>query len=254
MRYAQRGGYTPAEQQRRERLRLQAAERFARGDGISEIAHGPRVTPGSVRRWHPTWQDGRPGALRSKGPDLAPCCRAGGNAPLNGTDVLPVRGMRRLSASALRSMLRCALDVLVKEPPDAASGITAAAPRSTRTSPASGHNRTRRCSRRAERSGWIAGERGGWGRQGSSGISRPGRNREGRAGPHRRPARAGKQATPGSVDRGAGRPGLAVKAGRRRGIPVVSRHPGIKRKGLGVSWLTHCRNRLSRRWMIRSRS
>jgi serine/threonine protein kinase len=32
MRYAQRGGYTPAEQQRRERLRLEAAERFARGD------------------------------------------------------------------------------------------------------------------------------------------------------------------------------------------------------------------------------
>ena len=26
--------------------------------------------------------------------DLAPCCRAGGNAPLNGTDVLPVRGTR----------------------------------------------------------------------------------------------------------------------------------------------------------------
>jgi hypothetical protein len=33
MRYAQRGGYTPAEQQRRERLRLEAAGRFARGDG-----------------------------------------------------------------------------------------------------------------------------------------------------------------------------------------------------------------------------
>src|SRR6266487_667964 len=52
MRYAQRGGYTPAEQQRRERLRLEAAGRFARGDGISEIAHDLRVTPGSVRRWH----------------------------------------------------------------------------------------------------------------------------------------------------------------------------------------------------------
>jgi hypothetical protein len=41
-----------------------------------------------------------------------------------------------------------------------------------------------------------------------------------------------------------GWPGLAAKASRRRGIPVVSRHPGIKRKGLAVSWLTHCRNRL----------
>ena len=46
MRYAQRGGYTPAEQQRRERLRLEAAGRFARGDGIKEIAHDLRVTEG----------------------------------------------------------------------------------------------------------------------------------------------------------------------------------------------------------------
>src|SRR6266487_2522266 len=68
MRYAQRGGYTPAEQQRRERLRLEAAGRFARGDGISEIAHDLRVTPGSVRRWHWAWQDGGTAALRSKGP------------------------------------------------------------------------------------------------------------------------------------------------------------------------------------------
>jgi transposase len=68
MRYAQRGGYTPAEQRRRERLRLRAAERFAGGDGISEIAHDLRVTAGSVRRWHRAWQDGGPGALRSRGP------------------------------------------------------------------------------------------------------------------------------------------------------------------------------------------
>ena len=40
MRYAQRGGYTPAEQQRRERLRLEAAGRFARGDGIGAVATG----------------------------------------------------------------------------------------------------------------------------------------------------------------------------------------------------------------------
>ena len=42
MRYAQRGGYTPAVQQRRERLRLEAAERFARGDDIEEIAQDRR--------------------------------------------------------------------------------------------------------------------------------------------------------------------------------------------------------------------
>ena len=68
MRYAQRGGYTPAEQQRRERLRLHAAERFAWGDGTDEIAHDLRVTEGSVRRWHRSWRDGGTEALRSKGP------------------------------------------------------------------------------------------------------------------------------------------------------------------------------------------
>src|SRR6266567_2542551 len=52
MRYAQRGGYTPAGQQRRERPRLEAAGRFARDDTIREIAHGLRVTEGPVRRWH----------------------------------------------------------------------------------------------------------------------------------------------------------------------------------------------------------
>jgi putative transposase len=68
MRYAQRGGYTPAEQQRRERLRLQAADRFARGDTISQIAGDLRVTEGSVRRWHRAWRDGGTAALKSRGP------------------------------------------------------------------------------------------------------------------------------------------------------------------------------------------
>ncbi|MGH3419101.1 MAG: winged helix-turn-helix domain-containing protein [Streptosporangiaceae bacterium] len=68
MRYAQRGGYTPAEQQRREQVRLEAAGRFARGDGIDEIARDLRVTSGSVRRWHRAWQNGGMEALRSKGP------------------------------------------------------------------------------------------------------------------------------------------------------------------------------------------
>ena len=68
MRYAQRGGYTPAEQQRRERLRLEAASRFARDETVKEIAHDLRVTEGSVRRWHRAWRDGGAEALRSKGP------------------------------------------------------------------------------------------------------------------------------------------------------------------------------------------
>jgi transposase len=66
MRYAQRGGYTP-EQLRRERLRLEAAGRFARGDGVSEIARDLRVTPGSVRRWR-AWREGETAALKSRGP------------------------------------------------------------------------------------------------------------------------------------------------------------------------------------------
>ncbi len=57
-----------AEQQRRERLRLQAAERSARSEGISQIAHDLRVMPGSVRRWRRAWRDGGTAALRSKGP------------------------------------------------------------------------------------------------------------------------------------------------------------------------------------------
>jgi len=68
MRYAQRGGYTPAEQQRRERLRLEAAGRFAAGEEINEIADDLRVTVGSVRRWRRAWRDGGNEALRSKGP------------------------------------------------------------------------------------------------------------------------------------------------------------------------------------------
>ncbi len=68
MRYAQRGGYTPAEQQRREQVRLEPADRFARGDTIKQVARDLRVTEGSVRRWHRAWRDGGARALRSKGP------------------------------------------------------------------------------------------------------------------------------------------------------------------------------------------
>jgi putative transposase len=68
MRYAQRGGYTPAEQQRRERLRVATAERFARGDSTGQIAADLRVTERTVRRWRQAWQDGGPAALRSRGP------------------------------------------------------------------------------------------------------------------------------------------------------------------------------------------
>src|SRR5258707_12066316 len=66
MRYGQRGGYAPAEQQRRGRLRLRAAGRVARGDPASQVARDLRVTEGSVRRWRRAWRDGGTGALKSR--------------------------------------------------------------------------------------------------------------------------------------------------------------------------------------------
>ncbi|MBG0825869.1 winged helix-turn-helix domain-containing protein [Planomonospora sp. ID91781] len=68
MRYAQRGGYTPAEQERRERLRLETAERFAREEPVAVIARDLRVTERTVRRWRRRWRQGGAQALRSAGP------------------------------------------------------------------------------------------------------------------------------------------------------------------------------------------
>src|SRR5947208_756407 len=51
MRYAHGGGLTPKEQKKRERVRLQAAERFARGEKTESVAGDLRVTARSVRRW-----------------------------------------------------------------------------------------------------------------------------------------------------------------------------------------------------------
>ncbi|GAB2996442.1 hypothetical protein GCM10023080_073230 [Streptomyces pseudoechinosporeus] len=45
MRYAHGGGLTPKEQQKRERVRLEAAERFARGEKAEAAARDLRVTP-----------------------------------------------------------------------------------------------------------------------------------------------------------------------------------------------------------------
>jgi len=64
MRYVQRGGYTPAEQQRRERPRLEAAGRSARGDTINKIAHDLRV----ARRGRRPGQHRRGGVLPARRP------------------------------------------------------------------------------------------------------------------------------------------------------------------------------------------
>ncbi|GAA1633111.1 hypothetical protein GCM10009733_032540 [Nonomuraea maheshkhaliensis] len=61
-------GYTPAEQERRERLRLQAAGRFEDGNGTRQIARELRVHERTVARWRTSWREGGIEALRSKGP------------------------------------------------------------------------------------------------------------------------------------------------------------------------------------------
>ncbi|MFB7429545.1 winged helix-turn-helix domain-containing protein [Streptomyces hydrogenans] len=72
MRYPQGGGLTAERQQFREELRLQAAERFARGEASYVIAKGLRVSVRSVQRWRRTWDEGGPRALRSQGPASLP--------------------------------------------------------------------------------------------------------------------------------------------------------------------------------------
>lgn len=56
----------------RERLRLEAADAFARGEDNVVIAHRLRVSVRSVQRWRHDWQSGGPKALRSKGPASLP--------------------------------------------------------------------------------------------------------------------------------------------------------------------------------------
>lgn len=75
MRYAQGGGLTPLGQAVRERLRLDAAERFGRGDKNAVIANDLRVSVRSVERWRRSWNEGGTTSLRSRGgfPSPARC-------------------------------------------------------------------------------------------------------------------------------------------------------------------------------------
>ncbi|MFR9757592.1 winged helix-turn-helix domain-containing protein [Streptomyces sp. TR06-5] len=72
MRCPQGGGLTAERQRFREELRLQAAERFARGEGSTAIAKDLRVSVRSVQRWRRVWAEGGPRALRSQGPASLP--------------------------------------------------------------------------------------------------------------------------------------------------------------------------------------
>ncbi|MGY5128424.1 helix-turn-helix domain-containing protein, partial [Streptomyces nigrescens] len=72
MRYAQGGGLTDERRAFREKLRLQAAERFRQGDENTVIAHDLRVSVRSVQRWRKAWSLDGPRALASKGPASLP--------------------------------------------------------------------------------------------------------------------------------------------------------------------------------------
>jgi transposase len=67
VRYAQGGGLTDAERTRRERLRLQAVERFEGGKKNAEIAAALRICLRSVERWRRAWREGGEAGVLSKG-------------------------------------------------------------------------------------------------------------------------------------------------------------------------------------------
>ncbi|MFB7223135.1 helix-turn-helix domain-containing protein [Streptomyces sp. NPDC056227] len=78
LRHPHGGGLTAERQQFREELRLQAAERFARGEASSVIARDLRVSVRSVQRLRQAWEEGGPRAPSGASPPRAgtrPCVR-----------------------------------------------------------------------------------------------------------------------------------------------------------------------------------
>jgi putative transposase len=73
MRYADGGGLTAEGRARRERVRLQAAEMFARDADPVQIAGSLRVSTKSVYQWRRAWRAGGAAALASKGPGGSAC-------------------------------------------------------------------------------------------------------------------------------------------------------------------------------------
>ncbi|GAA3368426.1 hypothetical protein GCM10020367_06720 [Streptomyces sannanensis] len=67
MRYAQGGGLTDAGRAARERVRLQAAERFERGEKNKDIAAALRVSERSVERWRKSWREQGESGVLAKG-------------------------------------------------------------------------------------------------------------------------------------------------------------------------------------------
>lgn len=67
MKYAQGGGLTGAERAARERIGLQAVERFESGEKNREIAAALRVSERSVERWRRAWRERGKVGVQSKG-------------------------------------------------------------------------------------------------------------------------------------------------------------------------------------------
>jgi putative transposase len=73
MRYADGGGLSGRGRERRERVRMQAAQMFGRGVRPSQVAGVLRVSVKSACAWHRAWQAGGAAALVSKGPAGQSC-------------------------------------------------------------------------------------------------------------------------------------------------------------------------------------
>ncbi|MEV6735241.1 winged helix-turn-helix domain-containing protein [Streptomyces sp. NPDC051364] len=73
MRYADGGGLTPAGRQRRETVRMQAADLFEQQIKPSEVARRLRVSVKSAYLWQQLWRDGGVQALTSRGPNGSRC-------------------------------------------------------------------------------------------------------------------------------------------------------------------------------------
>ncbi|MFG2015557.1 helix-turn-helix domain-containing protein [Actinomadura geliboluensis] len=71
-RYPQGGGMTDAGRDRRERVRMQAAQWFAAGRANARIAADLRVGLPQVEKWRQAWRQGGAEALRSKVPHGRP--------------------------------------------------------------------------------------------------------------------------------------------------------------------------------------
>ncbi|WP_457784956.1 IS630 family transposase [Streptomyces mirabilis] len=73
MRYADGGGLTPVGRQRRETVRMQAAELFEQNMKPPEVARRLRVSPKSAYQWQQMWRDGGVQALVSRGSSGSRC-------------------------------------------------------------------------------------------------------------------------------------------------------------------------------------